>query len=231
FMPVFFALAGLSADLSILQNPTLLTLTLGLIAIASIGKASGAFIGGRLGGLGMRECMALACGMNAGGSNEWIVASIGLSLGMLSQNLFTMIVTMAVATTMAMPPTLRWALARLPLGDAERRRLEHEAFEAKGFVANLERLLLAVDESANGRFAGRLAGIVAGPRGLPVTVLQLGRETRQSAAGAEGASEVAKAAAEAETANRADIDVSEHKETRSSTFEVTTRRTATEAKA
>ena len=230
FMPVFFALAGLSADLSILRNPTLLALTFGLIAIASIGKASGALVGGRLGGLRMRECIALACGMNARGSTEVIVASIGLSLGMLSQDLYTMIVTMAVATTMAMPPMLRWALAALPMGDAERQRLEREAFEAKGFLANLERVLLAVDESASGRFAGRLAGIIAGPRGMPITVLQLGRETRRSATSEEDASAVAKAAAEAETSSTVDVAPSED-ESRPGTFGVTTRRAATEAKA
>jgi Kef-type K+ transport system membrane component KefB/nucleotide-binding universal stress UspA family protein len=229
FMPVFFALAGLSADLSILQNPSLLALTVGLIAIASIGKASGAFIGGRLGGLSLRECVALASGMNARGSTEVIVASIGLSLGMLSQNLFTMIVTMAVATTLAMPPMLRWALHRLPLGEAERQRLEREAFEAKGFVANLERLLLAVDESSSGRFAARLAGIIAGPRGLPITVLQLGREKRRSVASEDDASDVAKAAAEAETSNAADVAAKD--ESRPGRFEVTTRRSMTEAKA
>ena len=87
-----------------------------MIAIASMGKASGAFIGGRVGGLSMRECIALASGMNARGSTEVIVASIGLSLGMLSQDLFTMIVTMAVVTTMVMPPMLRWSLTRLPYG-------------------------------------------------------------------------------------------------------------------
>ena len=48
--------------------------------------------------------------MNARGSTEVIVASIGLSMGALSQNLYTMIVTMAVITTMAMPPMLRGAL-------------------------------------------------------------------------------------------------------------------------
>ena len=229
FMPVFFALAGLSADLSILQSSNLLALTIGLIAIASIGKASGAFIGGWAGGLGMRECIALACGMNARGSTEVIVASIGLSLGMLSQDLFTMIVTMAVATTMVMPPTLRWALSRVPMGDAERQRLEREASAAKGFVANLERLLMAVDESANSRFAARLAGIIAGPRGLPITILQLGRETRRSAASSEGASEVAKAAAQAET--NADGVVASEDDSRPGTFEVTTRRSTTEAKA
>jgi Kef-type K+ transport system membrane component KefB len=70
FMPVFFALAGLNANLSILADPRLLGLTCGIIAVASIGKFCGAFLGGTLGGLNARESMALACGMNARGSTE-----------------------------------------------------------------------------------------------------------------------------------------------------------------
>jgi Kef-type K+ transport system membrane component KefB/nucleotide-binding universal stress UspA family protein len=132
FMPVFFGIAGLSADLTVLKDPVLLLMALGLIAIATLGKFAGAFIGGELGGLGRRESLALACGMNARGSTEVIVATIGLSMGALSQNLFTMIVAMAVVTTMAMPPMLRWALARVPLRKAEKERLEREEFEARG---------------------------------------------------------------------------------------------------
>ena len=94
-------------------------------------------------------------------------------MGALSQNLFTMIVAMAVVTTMAMPPMLRWGLARVPMSKEEKERLEREEFEAKGFVSNLERLLLAVDDSPNGKFAARLAGLIAGPRGMPTTVLPL----------------------------------------------------------
>ncbi len=171
FMPVFFGMAGLSANLTVLRDPQLLLLALGLIAIASVGKFAGAFIGGKIGGLTRPEALALACGMNARGSTEVIVASIGLSTGALTQNLFTMIVTMAFVTTMGMPPMLRWSLARVPLGKAERERLEREEFEAEGFVANLERLLLVADESSNGKFAAHIAGLIASRRGLPTTVL------------------------------------------------------------
>jgi Kef-type K+ transport system membrane component KefB/nucleotide-binding universal stress UspA family protein len=207
FMPVFFGIAGLSADLTVLTDPGLALMALGLIAVASVGKFAGAFIGGEIGGLTRREALALACGMNARGSTEVIIATIGLSMGALSQSLFTMVVAMAVATTMAMPPMLRWALSRVPMGKAERERLEREEFEARGFVSNLERLLLAVDESPNGKFSAQLAGLVAGPRGLPTTVLPVsaavGRRSadedegrdKQEAAG-EGAVEAVKAAAE-----------------------------------
>ena len=87
-------------------------------------------------------------------------------MGALTQNLYTMIVTMAVITTMAMPPMLRWALRRLPMSKEEKARLEKEELDAKGFVSQFERLLIAADESANGRLASRLAGLIAGQRGI-----------------------------------------------------------------
>ncbi|HZD89395.1 MAG TPA: cation:proton antiporter [Pseudolabrys sp.] len=196
FMPVFFGTAGLSADLTILKDPALLALTVGFILIASVGKFAGAFLGGRVGGLTSAESLALGTGMNARGSTEVIVATIGLTMGALSQNLFTMIVAMAVITTMAMPPTLRWALARLPISKEEKQRLEREEMEAKGFVPKLERLLLAVDASANGQFATRIGGMIAGSRGMPTTVMQLKTDRKTGKAAAEAHKEKAKEAAE-----------------------------------
>jgi hypothetical protein len=106
-----------------------------------------------------------------------IVATIGLTIGALTQSLFTMIVTMAVVTTMAMPPMLRAALARLPMREEEKARLAREEIDARGFLAKLERMLLAVDDSANGKFAARLAGYLAGARGMPLTVLRVEEKT------------------------------------------------------
>ena len=173
FMPVYFGLSGRQADLTIFRHGDLALLGIGIILIASIGKFAGAFIGGKLGGLSRAESLALGCGMNARGSSQVIVATIGLSTGVLNQNLFTLIVTMAVVTTTAMPAMLRRALKRLPLRKAERLRLEREALDAKGFVTNLERLLLAADDSANGKFAARLVGAIAGSGGKPTTILDL----------------------------------------------------------
>jgi Kef-type K+ transport system membrane component KefB/nucleotide-binding universal stress UspA family protein len=214
FMPVFFGLAGLSADLTLLKDPGLLSLTALLVLIASVGKFGGAFLGGSLGGLNRHECFALASGMNARGSTEVVIATIGLSMGVLSQNLFSMIVTMAILTTMAMPPMLRAALARLPLGKDEKARLEREEIEEKGFVANLERLLLAVDESANARFAAHIAGLLAGGRGLPITVLHIGARARrqQDKRGDDASHETvvknaAKAIAEIDEDSTGDVDV------------------------
>jgi Kef-type K+ transport system membrane component KefB/nucleotide-binding universal stress UspA family protein len=171
-MPIFFGLSGLSADLTILKDPTFALLTAGLVVLASVGKFGGAFGGGLVSRLSLRESLALGCAMNARGSTEVIVATIGLGMGALTQNLYTMIVTMAVLTTVAMPPMLRGALRRLPMAESERKRLENEELDAKGFVSQFERILIAADESPNGKFASRLAGFIAGQRGIPITVVQ-----------------------------------------------------------
>jgi len=173
FMPIFFGLSGLSADLTVLKDPHLALLAAGLLVIASAGKFLGAFVGGKLSGLVRSEALALACAMNARGSTEVIVASLGLSMGILSQNLFTLIVGMAVITTVSMPPMLRWVLKRLPMHKAERIRLQREEIDARGFVTNLERLLAVVDDSRNGKYAAQLAGIIGGSGGKPTTVLDL----------------------------------------------------------
>ncbi|MFZ1870045.1 MAG: cation:proton antiporter, partial [Steroidobacteraceae bacterium] len=175
FMPVFFGLAGLATDVAALGHPNMLMLTAGLIVVASVGKFSGAFLGGRLAGLSGGESLAVGCGMNARGSTEVIIASIGLTMGLIDESFFTAIVVMALVTTLAMPPMLRWALRRLPMRPEEAARLEREALEERGFLSGVERLLLAADSSPSGQLASRLAGLIAGVRQIPATALHFER--------------------------------------------------------
>ncbi|WIM11372.1 cation:proton antiporter [Enhydrobacter sp.] len=172
FSPVFFAVAGLGMDLRTLLDPTLALFTLAVVLVASVGKFSGALIGGRLGGLTTRESLALAVGLNGRGSTEVIIATIGLSMGALGNQLYTMIVAMAVITTMAMPPMLRWMMSRVPLGEEEARRLEKEDAEETENLPKMERALVYVDDSPNGRLAARLAGLFAARQKILTTVLE-----------------------------------------------------------
>jgi Kef-type K+ transport system membrane component KefB/nucleotide-binding universal stress UspA family protein len=182
FSPIFFAVAGLGMDLRSLMEPTLLGFTVAIILVATIGKFLGALAGGRLGGLSGRESLALATGLNARGSTEIIVATIGLSLGMLSNELYTMIVAMAVITTCAMPATLRWMLARLPIGEDEARRLESEEAEEDETVSKMERALVYLDNSPNAALAAHLAGTFAAVQQVVTTVIQLPIEEGQDEA-------------------------------------------------
>lgn len=172
FSPVFFAVAGLGMDLRTLLDPTLFTFTLVVILIASVGKFLGALAGGMTGGMTWLESMALATGLNARGSTEVIIASIGLSMGALSNQLYTMIVAMAMVTTMIMPPTLRWMMARVPLRNEEARRLDKEEAEQREALPRMERALVYVDDSANGRLASVLAGLFAARQAVLTTVLE-----------------------------------------------------------
>jgi Kef-type K+ transport system membrane component KefB/nucleotide-binding universal stress UspA family protein len=172
FSPIFFAVAGLGMDLRTLLDPTLLLFTLAIIVVASVGKFLGALAGGRLGGLTGAESLALATGLNARGSTEVIIASIGLSIGALSNQLYTMIVAMAVVTTMVMPPTLRWVLARVPLRDEEAQRLEKEEAEERQSVPKMERALVVLDSSPNARLAATLAGMFSAQQQVLATVMK-----------------------------------------------------------
>ena len=222
FMPVFFGLSGLSADLTVLKNTDLALLAFGLIVIASAGKFLGAFVGAKLGGLVGSEALALASAMNARGSTEVIIATIGLSMGVLSQNLFTLIVTMAIITTVAMPPMLRWSLSRVPMREDERIRLEREEIDARGFVTNLERLLLAVDDSPNGKFAARLAGVIGGAIGKPTTVLELTEGRADKKAGNRKASAKTPAKTPAKTSADEEPSDDSTSEVKSAAEQVTT---------
>ena len=195
FMPVFFGLAGLATNVAALGHANMLMLTAGLIVVASVGKFSGAVLGGRLAGLTGAESLAVGCGMNARGSTEVIIASIGLTMGLIDESFFTAIVVMALVTTLAMPPMLRWALQRLPMRPEEAARLERESLEARGFLAGVERLLLAADASPSGQLASRLAGLIAGVRQIPTTALHFERAAVPSAA-AERTTAVIREAAE-----------------------------------
>jgi nucleotide-binding universal stress UspA family protein len=82
-----------------------------------------------------------------------------------------MIVAMAVVTTMAMPPMLRWVMARVPLGEEEAKRLDKEEAELAQSLPKMERALVYVDDSPNGRMAAQLAGLFAARQKMLTTVL------------------------------------------------------------
>lgn len=106
-LPVFFALSGLRTEIGLL-NEAGAWLQCGLILlVACLGKFGGSFVAARLTGLGWREAGALGVLMNTRGLMELIVLNIGLDLGVLSPTLFTMMVLMALFTTLVTTPILQ----------------------------------------------------------------------------------------------------------------------------
>jgi Kef-type K+ transport system membrane component KefB/nucleotide-binding universal stress UspA family protein len=145
FTPVFFAVAGLKVNVGALLTPQLLLITLVVIAIATLGKVAGTYMGARL--VGGREhwtALSFGAGLNARGAMEIIIATIGLQLGILSQDMFSIIVIMAMATSLMAPPALRWVLAHVVPEEQELARLRREEMAADSVVAKIHRVLLPV---------------------------------------------------------------------------------------
>lgn len=104
-MPVFFALAGLSTRSEAFTVSGLGALLL-VLAAAILGKVLGGAAGARLARLSWRDSFALGSLMNARGLMELIVMKVGLDAGLIGPEMFTLLLLMAIITTMMTGPLL-----------------------------------------------------------------------------------------------------------------------------
>lgn len=111
-LPIFFAYSGLRTQIGLLNKPELWGLCLAILAVAIIGKYAGTYVAARASGMSKREASALGWLMNTRGLTELIVLNIGLSLGVISPLLFTMLVIMALVTTFMTSPLLEWTFPK-----------------------------------------------------------------------------------------------------------------------
>ncbi len=173
FAPVFFAASGLRVDLGALAQPRVLTVGLVVLTIAIAGKFIGAYIGARATRLGHWEALSLGAGMNARGAMEIIVATIGLSRGILNPEMYSIILMVAIVTSLMAPPLLRWTLSHVVPTEEEQQRLESEERRRESFVSNLKRVLLPVRDGAPSEIAAKLVGLLVKEEEVEVTNLQL----------------------------------------------------------
>jgi len=111
-LPLFFAYSGLRTELGLLESSSDWLLCLSLIAVACIGKFGGSFCVARLTGMSTRDSAALGVLMNTRGLMELIVLNVGLDLGVISPKIFTMMVIMALLTTVMTTPLLQLVAPR-----------------------------------------------------------------------------------------------------------------------
>ncbi|CAB4933275.1 unannotated protein [freshwater metagenome] len=110
FPPFFFVFIGLSIDVAAFADGSVLAALAGLTVLAIVTKFLGAWIAARP--LGRHDALAVGVGMIPRGEVGIIVAGIGATSGVISNDLFAVIVGMSILTTLAAPPLLRRALAR-----------------------------------------------------------------------------------------------------------------------
>jgi len=107
-LPIFFAYSGLRTQIGLLNRPGLWLLCGAVLMVAIVGKYVGTYVAARVSGIEKRDASALGWLMNTRGLTELIVLNIGLNLGVISPLLFTMLVIMALVTTVMTSPLLEW---------------------------------------------------------------------------------------------------------------------------
>ncbi len=105
-LPVFFASSGLRTEVGLLHGRADWLICLLIIALATVGKLGGTSVAGRLTGMKWRQSLQLGALMNTRGLMELIALNLGYELHILSQRAFSMLVLMALVTTVMTGPLL-----------------------------------------------------------------------------------------------------------------------------
>ena len=177
FAPIFFAAAGLKVSLEPLLNPELLIIGIGLIVIATLSKVAGAYMGARwVGRSDHWTALSFGAGLNARGAIQIIVATIGLSFGIISQEIFSLIIIMAVVTSIMAPFMLRYTLKKVKPKDEEIARLKQEELHKDNFMSSVHRVLLPVrkrDDFEKKLIEAKIIKKLAQNRELDLTLLTI----------------------------------------------------------
>jgi Kef-type K+ transport system membrane component KefB len=111
-LPLFFVYSGLNTQIGLVDTPALWALTLGLLVVSIAGKGVACTLAARLKRVPMRESVALGALMNARGLIELILLNIGLQAGIITPTLFTILVLVAIVTTLMASPIFEFVYGR-----------------------------------------------------------------------------------------------------------------------
>lgn len=105
-LPLFFVFTGLRTQIGLISDPELLKITGYIILVAVAGKFVGSALAARFVGQNWRDSLTIGALMNTRGLMELVVLNIGFDLGVLSPEIFTMMVIMALVTTFMTGPAI-----------------------------------------------------------------------------------------------------------------------------
>jgi len=114
FLPIFFTFTGLRTDIGALNTGPLWGWCTLLFALATFGKMAGCYWAARGSGLDSREAGAIGIMMNTRALMELVVINIGYELHVIPSTVFSMLVLMAIGSTVITMPALKWWLFSNP---------------------------------------------------------------------------------------------------------------------
>ena len=111
-LPLFFVYSGLNTQIGLVNSPTLWAVTLGILIVSIAGKGIACMLAARLKKVPLRESVALGSLMNARGLIELILLNIGLEAGIITPTLFSILVLVAIVTTLMATPVFEFVYGR-----------------------------------------------------------------------------------------------------------------------
>lgn len=111
-LPLFFVYSGLNTQIGLLNSPTLWAVTAGILVVSIAGKGVACTLAARVKKVPFRESVALGSLMNARGLIELILLNIGLQAGIITPTLFTILVLVAIVTTLMATPIFEFVYGR-----------------------------------------------------------------------------------------------------------------------
>lgn len=160
FAPIFFAFSGLQVDIGLLGSGSAIAWSIGLVVLAISAKMAGTLMGAKLAGIERREALAMGAGLTALGAMGIVVAIVALNLGVVSVTGYTVLVLVAIVTSMTAPQLLRSVVRGWQVPAEEADRLEREEIQASSEILGSKRILLPTRGGANSRYAARLIASV-----------------------------------------------------------------------
>jgi len=112
FAPFFFAVTGANIDMSALLEPELLLIVLVLAVMGVVTKLIGGIVGAWK--LGKWNSVVVGVGMSPRGEVGIVVAALGLSLSLISQQVYAVLLAAVILTTLVAPVMLQWVIPRAP---------------------------------------------------------------------------------------------------------------------
>lgn len=130
-LPMFFTFSGLNTRLDMVNSPALLGVAAVVIVASCLGKGGACWAAARWHGEDNRTALGIATLMNSRGLMELILVNIGLEKGVIQPALFSVLVLMAIVTTLMASPMFEWVCGRRALAEARGTKSESCEIQAK----------------------------------------------------------------------------------------------------
>lgn len=171
FAPVFFASSGLNVNLSSLLEPKLCAITALLSLATLVVKLTSCVGAGRVAGYGLWESLAVGVGANTKGSLGLILAMLGLSLDIISQDMYAVIIFIALFSTGVSAPLMKYTMGKVKITPDEIEKMKREERRSRTILSSIRRVLWPTSGRGRNAFIAKLLNSIGQSQVVETTAL------------------------------------------------------------